>query len=68
MSRKIFLDQQGRAISAEDLDTLPTVNHVVKVSLVDLNLMSGSSDRLRAACGGYFTNIARSLAAKAQLS
>lgn len=54
-----FLDPQGRVytISSELAeDTIPDVYKAVKISLVDTNLFSGSSDRLRTNLGGYFTN------------
>lgn len=55
MSDKVFLDPQGRRIGLGEGETPPSPA-AIKVSLVDANLMSGSSDRLRASCGGYFTN------------
>ena len=51
-----FLDPQGRTVATIDDSEPAYIPTAIKVSLVDLNLVSGSSDRLRAACGGYFTN------------
>ena len=42
-----FLDPQGRTIAAIDDREPEHVPTAIKVSLVDVNLVSGSSDRLR---------------------
>ena len=56
MSDKVFLDPQGRRIGIVEGEVSSYAHTAMKVSLVDANLMSGSSDRLRTSCGGYFTN------------
>lgn len=56
-SGRSFLDSSGRLIATIEADESSYLPQAKKVSLVDLNLMSGSSDRLRQACGGYFSNI-----------